>query len=310
MTALRLSLRMHWLEFAALTLLAAGFVLAAGWQVAELAGYDVPLACLGDHPPDGPACEQAAVFLAKTEASHGLLGVALFAPFIIGVLVGAPLAAAEIESGSAQLTWSLDRRSGRWFGRRLLVHGGFVIVLGAAVGLAANMVEAVAFPQWDPWASFHDFGSRGIPTVVRAMATLSLAALIGSVFGRLLPSIIVGGVLAAALAIALTTANAGWITPIAIPEAEVDSSYRVTGIAYGRDGEAFTTEQVAAVSPFEYQSDAYWEWLGDNYTVLSVVIPPGRYGEAVAVEAGALIGASVLAAGLTLAVIRRRRPHS
>lgn len=309
MTALRLTLRLNRFEILAFIMLAAAFTAVAGWQAAELSAFDLLEECLSDRPPQGPLCERVGEFVSRSELGNWLLVAAQAAPFLLGVLLGAPIVAHEIETGSAQLTWSLDRRTGRWFVQRFVAHLGVVIALTAALGLTGHVLEAALYPQWDPLASFHDFGSRGLPLVARAVATYSLAALLGALVGRVLPAIIMGGIMAAALWVGLTVGGSRWITPEAVPEFVVDSSYRISGIAYGRDGSVFTPEQVAADSPHKYQSDAYWRWLDENFEILSIALPPARYGEAVAGEAAVLLAGSTLAGILGTMVVRRRRPH-
>jgi hypothetical protein len=308
MAASRLTLRLERFEIIALGLLVTALVATAIWETAQLAGLRPPLECLTDSPPEPPACAEAEAFFAQAQIGNWLLTALLAAPFVLGLLLGASLGSREIEHGWAQLTWSLDGRSGRWFVRRFLVLAAVVVVLGALLGVAGQALESEMSPRWDAAASFHNFGARGIPTLMRAVAAFSLAVLVGVLLGRVLPSIIVAGGLCVALWVLVTTQTAFWVSTTYEPVPAVDGSYRISGIAYQQAGSVFSPEEVAAQSPHRFQSRAYWVWLDENFELVSVVIAPDRYVEAVAGEAAALVGGSALAFGMAAVVVRRRRP--
>lgn len=308
MTTLALTFRQHRFEFASLSLATLLVLVLAAWRASQLGGIDLPLTCLGDRPPGGPVCDSVGEFVAQADLGNSMLGLAAVAPFILGILLGVPVAASEIEGGWAQLTWSLDRRTGRWFQRQFVVHLAVVVVLTSMIAVAGHIIEGSHYPLWDPLNSFHDYASRGIPIVIRGAASYSIGVLAGAIIGRSLPSLIAAGFAALVVGIAVTVLTATWIPPAAIPELEVDGSYRISGLAYGTDGRTYSSDELATLSPHEFQSDAYWEWLGDNFTVMSLAVSPERYGEAVVGEAIVLLGGSASVAGSALLVVRRRRP--
>jgi hypothetical protein len=304
-----LTFRLDRFQILAFAGLVTAFVVLAGWQVVQLSAFHIPRECFGNQPPEGPLCEQYGNFVSLAGLGSGMVGVATFAPWVLGVLLGVPLAAHEIEDGSAQLTWALDRRTGRWFVHRFFVGLAVVVVLATALGVAADALEAALYPQWDPGASFHDIGSRGLSVVARAVAAYSLGALLGVVVGRVLPAIILAGIAAGVLAVALASGTTyGWIQPAQLPEASIDGSYRISGLAYGRAGAVYSAEQVAAVNPYKVGTRPSWKWVDENYERVAVAVPPSRYPEAVAAESGALLLGSAFAVALGTVIVRRRRP--
>lgn len=70
----------------------------------------------------GPPAECQAVlneFSETQSIATNLMNVAWVAPFGLGVILGAPIVAREIDGGTAQLAWSLSRSRVSWLLRRI-----------------------------------------------------------------------------------------------------------------------------------------------------------------------------------------------
>src|SRR6202453_1972851 len=68
-----------------------------------------------------------------SEVNIAFWSVALIVPGLIGVLVGAPLIARELEYGTWRLAWSQTVPRTRWLAVKLALFTGGLIVLGAAI---------------------------------------------------------------------------------------------------------------------------------------------------------------------------------
>ena len=107
-------------------------------------------------------------------------------PGLLGVFWGAPLVAAELESGSFRLAWTQDVSRARWLTLRLAVSGlAAMIVAGAASWLVtwwAGPLDRAEFNQ------FGSFDSRGIVPIGYAAFAFTLGVLIGTLLRRTVPA--------------------------------------------------------------------------------------------------------------------------
>lgn len=108
------------------------------------------------------------------------------APGIAGVFWGAPLVAAELESGTVSLAWTQDVSRVRWLGRRLMVTG---LVTLAAAGLLSCVVTWWARPlDRAGLDQFGSFDSRDIVPVGYAAFAFTLGVLAGMLLRRTVPA--------------------------------------------------------------------------------------------------------------------------
>ena len=172
------------------------------------------------------------------------------------------------------------------------------------MGFSTDLLYASRLPDVDVANSFDDFGRRGILLAAQALATVTVAIFAGTVAGRVLPALIVGGAAAAFLAIGVADINTRVTAAEAVVALEgqarpgdrlVDQAYQLP------DGSLVTFEGLPVVSPDELV-------VGVPYPIVTRVVPGERYQEVVLREvivlvliSGAFLGASVFA-------IRRRRP--
>jgi hypothetical protein len=234
-------------------------------------------------------------------------------PFAAGVVMGVPLLAREIEHRTAQLAWPLARSRARWLAIRLVpvaAFGGFLLVLPA---MAGEILIRSQYPVISPGANFEGYGERGLLTVLRFELVLVAGALVGGWLGRQLPAVLVAGLAAGGVGIALTFVQPYWVEPVAQQVAEVDFQPidslgdKYVTVRYRVDGQWISDEEAYALMS--------WDGLGEEPDPSQIgpeqvtyMIPGARYPDVAARESAALVGAGIGLSGVLLLVVRRRRP--
>ena len=193
--------RFETLAVAVACLGAAALALLASWH---LNSVGVPASCLVDGGVpywNGPAnaswipvaCQLPSQRFtdALTSLDVGLassLGDVL--PFFVGIAIGAPLVARELEQGTAPLSWSLAGARWKWLAGRILAALLLIVPLLLIAGLAADVLRGAQEPGI-PHASFHNFTSRGVFFVLWGVAALMGSVVLGALFGRTMPVVVV-----------------------------------------------------------------------------------------------------------------------
>lgn len=113
-------------------------------------------------------------------------------PFVLGALLGAPIVARELESGSGRLAFSLSSARTHWLLCRLLPIVGLTLVLLVPISLVSQQdwQERVLL---DPWASLPYFWLRGPTLIARGLAALGLGVLAGVFARRVLGALVLAG---------------------------------------------------------------------------------------------------------------------
>jgi hypothetical protein len=302
-TWLRLAWRLQRWEVAAAALACLGLAGLATWQAIEMRSALV--GC-------GTAAASAACgFVYPFQASNGTavqllnLGMGL-APFAVGLVLGVPLVAGELEHGTSRIAWPLARSRARWLAWRALpVMGLTVVGLGLAAVASDAMVQAYQ-PKTE--IGFLQFGARGVPMVLRGVCVLVIGIAVGATVGRLLPALLVSIALVVGLHVGLDEALDHWLPSARIGD-DASLTYDgslVTEVRYrAPDGSLIGDEEASAI--WERNSSAS---PGDE-VVLDVVpygLGPDRYWEVVLREGALLAGLAATAGGFALVVVRRRRP--
>jgi hypothetical protein len=232
-------------------------------------------------------------------------------PFAAGVVLGVPLLAREIEHRTAQLAWPLARSRARWLGVRLVPSAiiGAILVLPAA--LAGEILLRSQFPIISPGANFEGYGERGLVLLLRFELVLIAAALVGGWLGRQLPAVLVAGLVAGGIGLAVTFVQPHWVEPV---QAELEVMRPIdtlgdqyVGVRYRVDGQWISDEEAYALMR--------WDGLGEEPDPsqigpeqVSYMVPGERYPEVVARESLALVAASAGLSGVLLLLVQRRRP--
>jgi hypothetical protein len=184
-----LTWRQYRLQAIAVATLLAAFgavLLVTGLQMAQqwsgvLATCQATVAGCGNQPR--PALDSG--------LATDLTGLATVVPAILGILWGAPLAGAEIESGTVTFAWTQGVTRTRW----LAVKAGWLLLAAAVVGGAVsglltwwsgprNAATADAL-----WANVFD--TQGVVSVGYAVFAVALGIAAGTLLRRTLPAVAV-----------------------------------------------------------------------------------------------------------------------
>lgn len=288
------------------------------WRLGQVG---IPHECLYSNSPFGEqydatldaTCQAARDrFYELVNSAGEVLAMTVLIPCVAGLLIGVPLVARELESGTASLAWTLSRSRRSWYLRR-------VIPLAAIVGLALLLPAAATVimqgarqPDVDPWASFSDGSLRGPAVLFRGLLALGVGVLAGAVVGRQLPAVIIGGLLAILLISvvpigvqAYSVSLGEWRTAERTTSGDLtlDVGYRdkATGAFVDWD----TAYGGAPTLPDGNQDET---WLQAHFEQVVLVVPGWRYPEVTGVESAAFGGLAIVTLGLGGLVVSRRRP--
>lgn len=322
---LRLSYRLHRWELIFVGIAVVAIAAAMLWVTSEIVGLRALRdECLADNPV---LCDDiVGRAYAPTQDAQLLLGIAQLAPFALGIILGAPLVAREIEGSTAQLAWTMSGSRVRWLVGRV----GFVaLVVVIALGILAVTSETVAAlldTGRDLARDFNFADHRGWILVSRGLFVLMLAILIGALIGRVLP-----GLLAASLLAAVFSLGFNYLDGIILrSEAQLVSMDPQTGVADRgslfldvglqlTDGTVHTWDDVFRLGiQADYGDDESGRRFASEADMaagravgheVAWIIPGDQY-PAVTVRRGAMLGAfGVIALIGAAAVVQRRRPQ-
>jgi hypothetical protein len=141
--------------------------------------------------PDHPNCDAIiSTFQSQYETLVGWIQWLNFLPGLLGMLIGAPLVAHELEHGTQRLAWTQSVTRLRWMGVKLAL-----LVIGT---LAAEGVITALLTWWfGPWENIlgrmapalYDF--EGIVPFAYALFALALGISAGAVLGKTVPAMVV-----------------------------------------------------------------------------------------------------------------------
>ena len=319
-TAVRLTLKLYRFEIATALLASIALVVAALVAARLLDDVGVPVACFAMSGPDPTPVPAACPALLETWSGIGRIGVRVslllgLLPIGVGLILGAPLMARELERGTAALPWTLSGSRRRWLLSRMTILA--VVLLAALIpaALAADRLEAAWSPFVDPARSFLDDNYRGAIVVARGLATFGGALLAGLVLGRQLPALIVGFAAAAVMVSGGLFVMDRWYAAAAI--------YRVAdgGSTAGDrtldlrlrapDGQILTYPEAAALQPPQPDlppGAINGDWISEHFTQVWLLVPGSRYPDAAALQSGLMVAGGGLSALASLVLVRRRRP--
>ncbi len=250
-------------------------------------------------------CERMnAAFFGVMGYGLGALSALVFVTFSIGVFLGVPIVAREVERGTARLAWSLAPSRWHWFLSNALPILAIVVMLTFIAGVSIDRFFVATTPDEDVANSFSAFGFRGVLIASWAGFIFGSSVAVGAVIGRALPAVIVAGLVVTIGVAGGSRLNQLILESEAIPVPEeqvrpgdlyVDQRFRLP------DGTLVT-----------------WEYFGDSggydengqplYPIVILTVPGSQYRfaetrEAVALGVGTLV--ALVIAGFAVA---RRRP--
>ena len=175
-------------------------------------------------------------------------------PVILGLFLGVPVIAREIEGRTAPIAWALDPGRGRWLLQRTLPVLAVALVMGVLIGIGGELLtHAPPFQEHPLGAGFSDYGSRLGQVPVRAMVVLVLGIAIGTLVPRYLPALLL--TLAASLVffIALTPGMNTWMNASLEP-IPIDRGYEAGAHIYEQVFQDNATGALISTGAFDQQN--------------------------------------------------------
>lgn len=304
--SVRLVVRMHQFEIVAVGIIAAALIAAALLVANELnaVGYGQ---CYGAEAPSA-SCEALGRKFFEVQQDHAnpVFAFMNLLPYAIGLFLGAPLIARELERGTARLAWSITPSRIRWYAWRVLPIVVVAVVAAWAAGFAVDRLVAARSPGIDLENSFDTFGQRGALVAITAFVMVAGAIGLGTVIGKVLPTLILALVLGYFGVYAVQRFHADFTAreAVIVSESQLNSGDRFIDQFWKLpDGQVVGYEELAQIDPASVNSEA-----GPNYPIVYKVIPAERYREIEAREAlilGSIGMAMLVGAGV---IVTRRRP--
>ena len=332
LTWARLSFRQQRWELILVVLGVAATAVGMFWSANVLDGLRAAspecLANVGNFVVEGPpiACQATMTAYYEAEGMAGnFINLSWAAPFGMGVILGAPLVAREIDGGTAQVAWSLSPSRVSWLLRRIAFVTLFGLALLAVLAVTSELLAAAMFPDRTMSEDFALYGRRGVPIVARGVGAIMLGVLVGSVIGRVLPAVLTAALVIGLAFLGLTLAEDRWnraeasVQRYASPESQ-SFDMAALGVDYGletSDGEFLSYSEMneRGMNPNFADEDGGWYASEEDLEAgrllgydAQMVIPGERYPDLVLRHSGLAVGLGILALVLASMVVVRRRP--
>jgi hypothetical protein len=325
MTQARLAFRLQRFEIVAVMVAAAVIGLSAIIVRLRLDAVGVPASCWdqwfgqgGQVVGDCNSLAQAFLSINEDEAGKVMAAMAIL-PLFVGLFLGIPIVAREIEAGTAPTVWALVGARGRWLVGRLVPVLLILVVSMGFLAIASDFLWAGRQP-WGPTPNMSDLGLHGPGIVAKGLAVFGLAVLVGAIIGRTLPAVLIGVVLCFFLYTGAQIAQSAWLqaearnhvtTSTENPEQLFPGGTYFSQAWIGPDGQLiFDSQQAAALAPPGV--DPY-EWLSygpanGGLQTVQTGVPGSSYPAWVLIETIGFSLIGIVAIALVFPVVARRRP--
>jgi hypothetical protein len=263
------------------------------------------------------ACEgpvRAFLGINEEEAGKVMASMALL-PLAIGVFLGVPIVAREIEGGTAPAIWALARSRSRWLAGRLVPPVVVAVALLGALAAGSEVLWSGREP-WSPAVRFGDAGLHGPVVVAKGLATMGLGVLAGAVIGRTLPAVIVAAILAVGLYMGAGTAQGIWMLnesqrhAVELGRDNQDTEVFPGGTHFWQawrtaDGRVLDHDAAAALAP---EGADPWAWMEENLTPVMMGVPGSEYPTWQRIETTGFVLVGLAGFLGAFVVVARRRP--
>ncbi|MEU4967149.1 ABC transporter permease subunit [Streptomyces smyrnaeus] len=174
----------YWTLIAVTLLGVAVMVCLRGQMMDQLNALDSPPKKSDSLPPD---------FEKHTSRLFGFGSYLGYLPILVGVFLGAPLIAGDLESGTAKLVTSQSVSRLRWLTTKLAMTAGLIALSTAVLGAVFNWWWSPLRGRSDTleWTSSVFFDGTGIMPVAYALLTFTVGVAVGMVLRRTLVSMVV-----------------------------------------------------------------------------------------------------------------------
>jgi hypothetical protein len=175
---------------AAILALLAAVLVPTGLQMASAYHHDGLSACTGGQFMEGPCGPAVGAFFARFEQIGNFISWLTLVPGIIGVLLAAPLLV-QLEQGTYRLDWTQSITRGRWIAGKLGLAVGAALIASLALTLLITWWRA-PFVHLQGRMNNSVFDSEGIVVFGYTLFALGLAAVVGVIWRRAVPALVVG----------------------------------------------------------------------------------------------------------------------
>jgi hypothetical protein len=167
----------------------AAYAIVVGSSMRSAFGQDLA-ACLARSQGAGcPGLVSAFDGQFGSEVNVAFWSVALIVPGLIGVLVGAPLIARELEYGTWRLAWSQTVPRARWLTIKLALVTGGLVILGAAM-TAVIMWYRAPMDRLIGHFQHNAYDYEGLVPTAYILCAFGFAVLAGLLIRRSIPAMI------------------------------------------------------------------------------------------------------------------------
>jgi ABC-type transport system involved in multi-copper enzyme maturation permease subunit len=138
-----------------------------------------------------PACDAMMEQFWPLVSQASLIRVVLtIAPGLLGIILGVPVVAREVELRTASFSWALTPSRWRWLIARflpMLLVG--VVALAVVAWAGTTLFDALWLGRYGP--DLTEVAAQGVALVVRGLAAVAVALLIGALVGRTMPALLI-----------------------------------------------------------------------------------------------------------------------
>jgi hypothetical protein len=322
-----LSFRLHRWEVLASAAGVALLAIAMLWFTTQLWALAASEPGCSDPAAYVAGCEQFAQrFSELADWGRQLLLVSWGAPFGMGLVLGVPLVAREVEHRTAGMAWTLSRSRAVWLAQRVAFLALVLIGLLAVVAVVSEILAPALMPNLTLDSDFTWYGRRGFLIVARGLLALGLGVLVGAVIGRLLPGMLVAAFASVLVFTVLSLGMDRWLEADAVlrPAMNGNAAAEVGERSLGwrielKSGEVVTGDELFNRGQLlNYNEDLQGRLydspdgrlLPENFIGWSreLLVPGSQYRPFVLRESAVAGGAGLLLLVSAAAVVGRRRP--
>lgn len=311
LTWARLSFRQQRWEIAFVGVTCLVLTIAAVWLIFDMRSV---LARCGT-PDATKACDVIFAFQETHGSAVGLVQTLIeYVPFVLGLVLGVPIVTREVEQRTALIAWPMAGARLRWLAWRLMPALLIGLVMVTVLAIAADQLARAYFPHGD--IGFVRYEARGLPLVMRTALMLMAGVAIGAVVGRLLPALLAGLALSAAVIVGLAIALPHWVPPVELRDIESDPAAAIGGRLHTAVQYQLPNGAIVSADEGEILTESLYEAAEGEEPdpaslpqMIIIGVAGDRYAEVVLRESAAIGAGTLLLAGLAAMVVQRRRPE-